>query len=377
MTLDFSFSQLKPVFMFQPVPITLLLLGGAYFYLRRNAAKHEGEDLTQYDSAPELFASAAPSEGMNALNAYIEQIFGGSSAKSGLSTSGWEDKRERIDAAGLARDYEGIEFHPDTIVVGGQEITGSWTLLPDSHADRRLLYIHGGAFTVGSDISHRPLTVQLARRTGMAVFAPNYRLMPEHTRRDTIKDARAAYQWILENGPNGPAPLSKLALAGDSAGGNLVLMLANWARKNSRRQADAIVAFSPIVDATLSSPSMKRNMATDRMLRPLFAPLQKIPRIILLPAMAKYSGMSPADPDQSPIFDDLSNLPPIFIQASDSEALYDDSVRFAAKAKAAKSPVILQSWGGRLPHVWQFFDDFIPEANAALDEVQDFLANYT
>ena len=145
MTLDFSFSQLKPVFMFQPLPITLLLLGGAYFYLRRNAAKHEGEDLTQYDSAPELFASAAPSEGMDALNAYIEQIFGGSSAKSGLSTSGWEDKRERIDAAGLARDYEGIEFRPDTIVVGGEEITGSWTLLPDSHADRRLLYIYMAA----------------------------------------------------------------------------------------------------------------------------------------------------------------------------------------------------------------------------------------
>ena len=211
----------------------------------------------------------------------------------------------------------------------------------------------------------------------MAVFAPNYRLMPENTRRNTIEDSRAAYEWILENGPDGRAPLSKLAVAGDSAGGNLVLMLGNWARKNSKRQADAIVAFSPIVDATLSSPSMKRNLATDRMLRPMLAPLQKIPRIILLPAMAKHSGMSPADPDQSPIFDDLSNLPPIFIQASDSEVLYDDSVRFAAKAKAAKSPVTLQSWGGGLPHVWQIFDDFIPEADAALDEVQVFLAKYT
>ena len=354
-----------------------LLLAGAYFYVRRNAAKHEGADLTQYDSTPELFASAAPSEGMDALNAYIKQMFNGSSAKSALSTSGWEDKRERFDAAGLARDYEGVEFRPDTINVDGQEITGSWTLLPDSDTDRRLLYIHGGAFAVGSDISHRPLTVQLARRTGMAVFAPNYRLMPENTRRNTIEDSRAAYEWILENGPDGRAPLSKLAVAGDSAGGNLVLMLGNWARKNSKRQADAIVAFSPIVDATLSSPSMKRNLATDRMLRPMLAPLQKIPRIILLPAMAKHSGMSPADPDQSPIFDDLSNLPPIFIQASDSEVLYDDSVRFAAKAKAAKSPVTLQSWGGGLPHVWQIFDDFIPEADAALDEVQVFLAKYT
>ena len=354
-----------------------LLLAGAYFYLHTHAAKHEGEDLTQYDSTPELFASAAPSEQMDALNAHIKQMFGGASAKSGMATSGWDEKRERFDASGLARDYDGVEFRPDTISIKDREITGSWTLPESYDANRRLLYMHGGAFTVGSDISHRPLTVQLARRTGMAVFAPNYRLMPENTRRNTIEDTRAAYQWILENGPDGRAPISKLALAGDSAGGNLVLMLGNWARDHSDRQADAVVAFSPVVDATLSSPSMTRNLATDRMLRPLLAPLQKIPRIILLPVMAKHSGMSPADPEQSPIFDDLSNLPPIFIQASDSEVLYDDSVRFAAKAKAAKSPVILQSWGGGLPHVWQFFDDFIAEADAALDEVQVFLANYT
>ena len=363
--------------MIHTVPITLLLLGGGYFFLRRRAAKHEGEDLTQYDSTPELFASAAPSERMDALNSHIDEMFGGPAAQSGLSNSGWEDKRERFDASGLSRDYEGVEFRPDTITIDGREITGSWTLLKNSDADRRLLYMHGGAFTVGSDISHRPLTVQLARRTGMAVFAPNYRLMPENTRRDTIEDTRAAYQWILQNGPDGQAPVSKLTLAGDSAGGNLVLMLGNWARDHADRQADAIVAFSPTADATLSSPSMKRNLATDRMLRPMLSSLQKVPRILLLPAMAKHYGMNPSHPDQSPIFDDLSNLPPIFIQASDSEVLYDDSVRFAAKAKAAKSPVTLQSWGGGLPHVWQIFDDFIPEANAALDEVQVFLANYT
>ena len=154
-------------------------------------------------------------------------------------------------------------------------------------------------------------------------------------------------------------------------------MLANWARQHAERQADAVVAFSPIADATRSSPSIKRNMATDRMLRPMMAPLQKAPRMLLLPAMAKHAGLSPAHPDQSPIFDDLSNLPPIFIQASDSEVLHDDGVRFAAKAKAAKSPVIFQSWGGGLPHVWQIFDDHIPEASAALDEVEVFLAKYT
>jgi len=116
----------------------------------------------------------------------------------------WIDKRERFDAMSLARDFGETEFIPDVITIDGHEISGSWTLVPGYRADKRLLYMHGGAFTVGSDISHRPLTVQLARRTGMAVFAPNYRLMPEHSRRDGIKDAQAAYDWILENGPDGP-----------------------------------------------------------------------------------------------------------------------------------------------------------------------------
>ncbi len=362
--------------MIHPVPITLLLLGGAYFYLRRNAAKYEGENLTRFDSTPATFATAQPSEGLDRLNAHINEMFGGSAARSGMATSGWEEKRDRFDATGLAREFEKVEFRPDTINIGGREITGSWTLPENYDADRRLLYMHGGAFTVGSDLSHRPLTAQLAWRTGMAVFAPNYRLMPENTRRDSIVDAREAYDWILENGPDGKAPVSKLAIAGDSAGGNLALMLSNWAREHSSRQPNAVVAFSPTVDTTFSSPSIKTNLPTDHMLRPMMAAMSKAPRMLLLPAIAKHYGMSPSHPDQSPIFDDLSNLPPTFIQASNSEVLHDDGVRFAAKAQAADSPVSFQSWGGGLPHVWQIFDDYIPEANTALDEVESFLSKF-
>jgi len=362
--------------MFFIVPAALLFIGVPYAYLKLRARKLGGEDLSQYDSSPEPFAVAKPSEGLDKLNAYIDDMFGGPAAKSATAGGGWEDKRERFDAAGLARDYDGVQFRPDVITVDGQEITGAWTLLPDSDPDRRLLYVHGGAFTVGSDISHRPLTVQLARRTGMAVFAPNYRLMPENSRSATIEDARAAYHWILENGPDGAAPIGKLALAGDSAGGNLVLMLSNWARENAAVQPDAVVAFSPTTDSTFSGPSLKTNLATDRMLRPMVAPALKAPRVLLLPGMARHYGMSPSHPDISPVFADLSGLPPTFIQASADEVLHDDAIRFAAKAKAAGSPVSFQSWGGGLPHVWQIFDDYIPEAEAALGEVQSFLAKH-
>lgn len=358
------------------IALACLLIGGVYFFLRRRGAKFEGEDLTPYDSVPEVFASAAPSKGMDALHTYLEEAFNASGEKPSRANSGWEHKREQFEAAGLARDYEGVEFRPDVITINGREMSGAWTLLPDSDPNRRLLYMHGGAFTVGSDISHRPLTVQLARRTGMAVFTPNYRLMPENSRQDIIDDAREAYRWVLENGPDGKAPLSKLVLAGDSAGGNLALMLANWARNHAARQPDAVAVFSPVTDATLSSPSMKANLSTDPMLRPLLSAPLKAPRMLLLPELAKHYGMHPAHPDQSPVFDDLANLPPTFIQASNSEMLHDDSVRFAAKAQAAESPVTFQSWGGGLPHVWQIFDEYIPEAEAALDEIQVFLAKY-
>lgn len=359
------------------IPTAAVVIGIPYIYLKARSRKLAGEDLSQYDTAVAPFATAAPSEGLDSLNAYIHEMFV-VPGKAGNAKGGWENKRERFDQAGLAREFgDDIEFRPDTITIDGREITGSWTLLADSDPDKRLLYMHGGAFTVGSDISHRPLTVQLARRTGMAVFAPNYRLMPENSRLNTIEDARATYDWLLENGPDGAAPIAKLALAGDSAGGNLVLMLSNWARANANRQPDAVIAFSPTTDATLSSPSMKANLATDHMLRPMLKPILKMPKLFLLPAMQHHYSMSPSDPDQSPIYDDLSNLPPTLIQASTTEVLEDDAVRFASKAQAAESPVTLQMWAGGLPHVWPMFDEYIPEAEAALNEIQIFIAKYT
>ena len=353
----------------------LVIIAVVYFWLRMRSSRLAGEDLSRYDDTLAPFALAQPSEGLDRLNAFIHQMFTVSAqdGKTDGNAHEWIGKRERFDAMSLARDFEETEFVTDVITIDGREISGSWTLVPGYRTNKRLLYMHGGAFTVGSDISHRPLTVQLARRTGMAVFAPNYRLMPENSRREGIEDARAAYNWIVENGPDGPAPAEKLVLAGDSAGGNLVLMLSNWARKGAKRQPDAVAALSPTVDATFSGPSMRTNLASDHMLRPMMKPILKLPKLLLLPAMQHHYGMSPSDPEQSPIYDDLSGLPPTFIQASETEVLRDDAIRFAGKAKAAGSPVMVQIWGGGLPHVWQIFDDYIPEASAALKEIMLFL----
>lgn len=334
-----------------------------------------GPSLKAFDTAPPLFRDTDPdSEGLAKVNDYLVENFI-KPAQSANATTGWEDKRERFEQAGLARTDLVAEYRDDVVEINGLRVPGRWTLLPGYDPDKRILYLHGGAFTVGSDVSHRPITWNLAKRTGCAVFAPNYRLMPENSRRATIEDSRAAYRWILENGPDGPALVGALGIAGDSAGGNLTLMMINWARDEGLRAADAAYALSPSTDSTASSPTFKQNLETDLMLQPLLRPLMKVPRTLLLLGMKKNINMNPSDPDVSPVFADLTDLPPTLVQASSAEMLYGDAVRWVNKAKAAGSPAVLQSWSN-MPHVFQIFDDVLPEAHDALDEAGTFFRKH-
>ncbi|WP_298918578.1 alpha/beta hydrolase fold domain-containing protein [uncultured Algimonas sp.] len=338
-----------------------------------------GTDLRAFDAAPPLYRDTDPqSEGLAKVNDYLVENFvkpaQAGANKFGAKT-GWEHKRERFDRAGLARTDLVADYRDDAVEMDGLRVPGRWTLLPGHDPDRRILYLHGGAFTVGSDVSHRPITWNLATRTGCAVFAPNYRLMPENTRRDAIADARAAYRWILEHGPDGPGPAEALGVAGDSAGGNLALMLINWARDAGLRPPDAAYALSPSVDSTAASPTFKANLETDLMLQPLLRPLVKVPRPLLLMGMRRSIDMNPSHPDVSPVFANLSDLPPTLVQASRDEMLHGDAVRWVNKARAAGSLAELQSWS-HMPHVFQIFDDVLPEAHDALDAAADFLRTH-
>jgi len=148
-----------------------------------------GENLKKYDrNLPVTYNVPERPEGIDRLNAYLHENFG-MPAQAANASSGWASKRERFDAAGLARDFD-CEFRSDSFVHDGIKIDGDWTLLDGADPNKRILYLHGGAFTVGSAISHRPLTYNLAKQTGCAVFAPNYRLMPEHLRQVTMLDFR-------------------------------------------------------------------------------------------------------------------------------------------------------------------------------------------
>lgn len=275
----------------------------------------------------------------------------------------------------------GFTGSPATAKALGVDITSTdadgvpaeWIVAPGANSDRRLLYIHGGAFAIGSPTSHRMITAALSKACGISVLAIDYRLLPEHFRRSSIADCHTAYAWLLENGPAGKGAALDIYVAGDSAGGNLTLMLSAWARDQGLRTMDAIVAFSPSTDSTLSAPSTRKNIDTDPLLGPGLGPLAKLPGPVRS-LLALLMGLrSPRNPLMSPLFGDLRGLPPTLVQASDCEMLLDDSCRYVNKARAQGSPATLQMWPGMV-HVWPMFQHVLPEARDAIDEVAGFIA---
>ncbi|KAB2933080.1 MAG: alpha/beta hydrolase [Candidatus Contendobacter sp.] len=262
------------------------------------------------------------------------------------------------------------EYRIEETHAGG--VPGEWVLAPRSDPNRRVLYLHGGAFVSGCPRGHRMITTRLARVAGAAVLALDYRLMPEHSRRDMIADCQAGYRWILDHGPDGPAPVRELFVAGDSAGGNLALMLVAWARDAGLRAANGAMALSPSVDMTLSSPTFKSNLKTDLMLGPSLRWFVRIPKTFYLLMTWLWSRMVPPNPLISPVFGDLSRLPPVLVQVSEAEMMLGDARRYVNKARAAGSSAELETWPDML-HVWHIFEPILPEAREAFERIGQFV----
>jgi acetyl esterase/lipase len=258
------------------------------------------------------------------------------------------------------------------VEVQANGVTCEWVVADQADPDRRLLYLHGGAFSLGSPRSHRAITTRFSRMAGVSVLAVDYLLIPENRRIDCLTDCQSAYRWILDNGPRGPAAAEVLFVAGDSAGGNLTLALIAWARDQGLRPADGAIALSPLTDATFTSPSMISNVATDHMLGPLFARIARLPRSVLLWFGWLTSRVHPCDPRVSPLRGDLASLPPTLIHASEAEMLRDDARRYVNKATEAGSEATLETWHHML-HVWHVFERRLPEADEAFEHIARFM----
>jgi monoterpene epsilon-lactone hydrolase len=323
--------------------------------------RHRSDDHSQYDQPVPPLMKAASEISSQHLNVVKKlNVF---TAK---STTNIKARRQQMD------DFfaQSVDSQIIPVVAGG--VSAEWVLAEGANPDQRLLYIHGGAFLVGSPKSHRYIASELSRLAGVSVLSIAYRMQPEFKTINCHEDCRIAYDWILNNGPKEQTPVKHLFVAGDSAGGNLTLALIAWARDNGLRQADGAIALAPVTDSTFSSPSLTTNIKSDPFLGPAMGKIVKMPRFFLRSIMSIGAGRSVNDPEISPLLGDLSNLPPTLVQVSKDEMLFNDSLRYANKAISQHGDVTLQIWP-TMVHVFQGFGPDLPEANDALGHIRDFI----
>ena len=223
-----------------------------------------------------------------------------------------------------------------------------------------VLYFHGGVYVLGDAFQAADLASQVGRRTRAKVISVDYRLAPEHPYPAAVDDALAAYEALLHNGT---AP-SDIAFAGESAGGGLAVATLVNARDHGLPLPAAAFVMSPYADLTLAGTTME----TKREVDPLMS------RENLQSRVTDYTaGQDAALGLISPIFADLSGLPPLIIQAGTHEVLLDDAVRLAQQAATADVEVTLDITP-RVPHVFQTFYPILDEAAAALDRAGQLLS---
>ncbi len=223
-----------------------------------------------------------------------------------------------------------------------------------------VLYFHGGVYVLGDAFQAAGLASQVGRRTRAKVISVDYRLAPEHPYPAAVDDALAAYEALLDGGT---AP-SDIAFAGESAGGGLAVATLVNARDHGLPLPAAALVMSPYADLTLAGATMDTKREADPLLS----------RENLQARVTDYtSGQDPAAGLISPVFADLSGLPPLIIQAGTHEVLLDDAVRLARQAAIADVEVTLDITPG-VPHVFQGFYPILDEAAAALDRAGQLLS---
>jgi epsilon-lactone hydrolase len=223
-----------------------------------------------------------------------------------------------------------------------------------------VLYFHGGVYVLGDAFQAAGLAAQIGRRTQARVISVDYRLGPEHPYPAAVDDALAAYQALLDAGT---AP-ADIAFAGESAGGGLAVATLVNAREHGLPLPAAAFAMSPYADLTLAGATLETKRAADPLLSPE-ALQARVPDYT--------AGQDAATGLISPIFADLSGLPPLLIQGGTHEILLDDAVRLARQAAAADVAVTLDITPG-VPHVFQAYYPILDEAVAALDRAGQFLS---
>lgn len=253
------------------------------------------------------------------------------------------------------------EVSIEEVDAGG--VQAEWVCWPGSSDDSALVYFHGGGYVFGSPAGHRDLAWRLSKEGGVRVLMVDYRLAPEHRFPAAVDDATAAYRWVLDQGIDP----QKIMVGGDSAGGGLSAALMVNLKNLGIPQPKAAVLLSPWLDLTGSGETMTTNEDKDAMLTS-----EAIRRFT---GFYLGEGTDPKAPLASPIFADLSGLPPMYIVVGDSEVLLSDSERLAEKLREAGGEVKLDVWP-KMPHVFPILARLIPEAKKAVSDIAEYVRGH-
>ncbi len=248
-------------------------------------------------------------------------------------------------------------FRVDPVDAGG--CAADRLTLFDGAGGGVVLYLHGGAYVVGSPRTHRALGARIGRASNASVLIPEYRLAPEHPFPAALDDAVAAYQWLLSQG----TPPGRIVLCGDSAGGGLAAAAVLALRDAHVPLPGAVVLLSPWTDLAATGESL----ATRRDMDPMIDPDR-----IGESAEMYLRGADPKTPLASPLYGRLDGFPPTLIHVGTAEVLHDDATRFAAGLREAGADVELDVVDDMF-HVWHFFAEFLPEGEDAINRVGEFV----
>jgi acetyl esterase/lipase len=272
---------------------------------------------------------------------------------------------DKPDVAQARAAYEGVgalvggaaDAMCEKVDAGG--VPAEWVAAPGFDDRRVVLYIHGGAYTIGSLNTHRRLAYDISAACGARMLMVDYRLAPEHPFPAAIEDTEKAWRWLLQRGfaPN------RLAIAGDSSGGGLTLAtLVNLRERKLDLPACAAV-MSPWTDLDCAGNSHVTRADQDPILS----------RSFLQSMAAKYlNGKDARTPLASPLYAELKGLPPTLIQVGTAEILLDDSLRVAERLRSAGCDVRVTVWPNQ-PHVFAFFAPILSEGRDGCIEIGNYI----
>jgi monoterpene epsilon-lactone hydrolase len=248
----------------------------------------------------------------------------------------------------------------ETVDAGG--VAAEWVVPPRTRGQGTLLFVHGGAFVMGSPRTHRALAARIAAAADLRALVIDYRLAPEHPFPAALEDTLTAYRWLIREA----AEPGQVVLAGDSAGGNLTLVALLALRDAGDPLPAAAVCLSPATALDGRGESLRSRAASDPVLRPE----------TVKPLVEAYVGQhDPRDPLLSPLYGDLHGLPPLLIQVGTDEILLSDVTDFGERARRAGSEVTLEVWEG-MWHVWQIAAPWMPEATQAIEQIGHFIRRH-